>query len=507
MDKQQIAQDILKKYGAQGFTPTNNAPADLSSRFSELDAIASSGVVPSRRNKENKQKDGIIKSIAKDVAGTLLVKPIARTTEAVTRLVAPNSLAAKGYETMADEGKGQDIAGINIPTVKTGTEGAKQITGEALKSASYLIPYGKIAKGATAVTGSKLAGNIIAGATGGYTADVGNSMVENQDVQDAITPGVGTIVGAAIPVAGAVARGTGRLLQKAGTTASEAVIPTSTREAGMLQTYKANNPFLQRVSDVLKGTSKQPQTAGKTAIETTAGQTIPGLFGTQSQIGVQAKRASKSIWNKLISPQLDNANVQVDLPTYFKKVEQDIITNNPEIGRQKSLLEALNAVKEDYANKATVTLPELQKLKEGWAQFVPQKFYNGKDIAGAAGEVNALLADEARQTIYNTLGNNVKQAYIDYGNLQGLQELGKTAMTGQKLKGGAGSFVSELFSRAVTPVGTIGGQVLYQAGKGILFIGEKGSQKIGDVLGVNTSYYAGATIKNATSQEKRKKDK
>lgn len=53
MDKQQIAQDILKKYGAQGFTPANNAPVDLSGRFSELDAIASSGIVPSRRNREN----------------------------------------------------------------------------------------------------------------------------------------------------------------------------------------------------------------------------------------------------------------------------------------------------------------------------------------------------------------------------------------------------------------------------------------------------------------------
>jgi len=456
------------------------------------------------------KKDGLIKTIAKDVTKTLVAKPAARATEAITRVVAPNSLAAQGFKEMQQTGESIDLPqlGISIEQQKTFDEGgAKQIAGEALKSASYLIPYGKVAGGVAGATGSKLAGNITAGATGGYTADVGVDLAEGKSIGESLKPGVGTIVGSAVPVAGAVARGTGRVLKKAGTKASEAVIPTSTREAGMLQTYKANNPFLKRVADVLSGTEKAPQTAGKTAVETKAGQTIPGLFGTQAQIGVQAKRASKSIWNKIISPQLDNAVVQVDLQTYFKKVEQVIVANNPEIGRQKSLLEALQAVREDYADKATATLPELQKLKEGWAQFVPQKFYNGKDIAGATGEVNALLADEARQTIYNTLGDDVKQAYIDYGNLQGLQELGKTAMTGQKLKGGAGSFVSEIFSRAVTPVGTIGGQVLYQAGKGILFVGEKGAKKVADVLGVKPSYYAGTLTKSAGSQEKRKNTK
>lgn len=498
MDRQKLIEEARQRAQGMGAIP-QSSPINSSNPWAEYDAAFKTTTQPLAP-----KKDGIVKSIAKDVVGTLVTKPAARATEAITRVVSPNSLATKGYEAMADEGQSQSFNGINVEQQKGfGEGGGKQIIGEALKSASYLIPYGKVAGGVAKATGSKLVGNISAGASGGYAADVGANLVEGKSTVESLKPGLGTVVGASVPVAGAITRGTGRLLQKTGTKASEAVIPTSTREAGMLQTYKANNPFLKRVADVLSGTEKAPQTAGKTAVETKAGQTIPGLFGTQSQIGVQAKRASKSIWNKIISPQLDNANVQVDLPSYFNKVEQDIITNNPEIGRQNSLLEALQAVKEDYANKSTATLPELQKLKEGWAQFVPQKFYNGKDIAGATGEINALLADEARQTIYNTLGDDVRKAYIDYGNLQGLQELGKTAMTGQKLKGGAGSFVTELFSRAVTPIGTMGGQVLYQAGKGILFVGEKGAKKIGDVFGINPSYYAGALTKSANTQQKR----
>ena len=106
---------------------------------------------------------GFGKDIAQDAIGTLLVKPAARATEAITRTVAPESMAAKGYELQADEGKGQDLSlGVlgkyNVPTVKAfGQGGGKQIAGDALQSAAWLGPemiMGKLP--ALAVGASKL---------------------------------------------------------------------------------------------------------------------------------------------------------------------------------------------------------------------------------------------------------------------------------------------------------------------------------------------------------------
>lgn len=432
------------------------------------------------QEQEQPKQDGLLKSIIKDVAGTLLVKPAARTTEAITRTLAPESQAAKGYELMAQEDQAQNIGGIEVPQL-TKENATREITGEALKTASYLFPYGKVAGLATGTLG-KVGGSIASGATGGYLADVGYGLTDKeQTVGQALTPGLGTALGVAIPATGATLRGVGKLTKKTGEKIAESVIPTSSREATILQTYKANNPFLKRVGDVLKGTEKAPQTVGRTAVE-------KGLIGTKSGIGVQAKRASDTLWKDIISPRLKTSEQAVDLDGFFTKIQDDIVKANPDPTRQKSLLEALNAIKEDFSGTKAVSVEGLQKLKESWARFVPEKAYNGKPIAGAVNEVRNLMSGEARQTIYNILGDDVKQAYIDYGNLIGLRELGKSSMTGAKLKGGAGSFASEILSQTVTPIATIGGQVVYRLGKGLEFIGNLGAKNLSEALGVNLKF-------------------
>lgn len=428
---------------------------------------------------EVKESDGIVKAIAKDIAGTLVVKPVVRATQAATELIAPNSQAAEGFRQMQDAGEATTVAGIDVPAIKNfGEGGGKQIAGETLKSASYLFPYGKVAGAVGGAVGSNIVGGVASGATGGYLADVG-SKLEGGDktIGQSLTPGLGTAIGGAIPVAGPIVRGTGRAISKLGSKAVEAVIPTGAIEAKILQTYQANNPFLKRIGDVLMGTEKAPQTAGKTVVE-------KGLFGTKSMVGVQSKRATSNLWDNLISPRLKDSDQAVDLDAFFAKKEADIISKNPELSRQKALLEALDAIKEDYAGTKVITVEQLQKFKEGWAQFVPDKAYKGKPITGAFNDVRNELANEARDTIYNLLGEDVRKAYLDYGNLLGLQEYGQTAMTGAKLKAGSGTLISELLSQAVTPVGTIGGQIVYKLGKGIQLIGEANAQNVAQVLGV-----------------------
>lgn len=451
---------------------------------------------------EQKQ-DGLLKTIAKDVAGTLVVRPVARATEAVTRLAAPESEAAKGYEQMQAEGESQNIGGIEVAPVKVfGEGGGRQIAGEALQTASYLFPYGKAAKLATPALG-KVGGAMASGAAGGYAADVGMGLQdENQTVGEALTPGLGTALGATIPAVAPAIRATGRATSKLGSKTAELAIPTSTREAGILQTYKANNPFFTRVADVLKGAEKAPTTAGKTVVE-------KGLMGTKSMIGVQSKRAANKLWQDVISPRLKASEQAVDLDGFFNKIQDDIINTTPEASRQKALLNALQSFKDDYAGINSVSLEKLQKLKEGWAEFIPEKAYRGENIAGAANQVRKLLANESRQTIYSQLGDDVKQAYFDYGNLQGLQKMGQVAMTGSKLKGGAGSFISELMSQAVTPVATIGGQGIYRIGKGIEFVGNLGAKNLGEALGVQggLKFPGDAAVDNIGARIKKTQEK
>lgn len=256
-------------------------------------------------------------------------------------------------------------------------------------------------------------------------------------------------------------------------------IPLSKNEARMVQAYKANTPFLQRVAAVLGGESKAPRIAQDTAFD-------KGLFGTEGMIGVQAKRATKTLWDKMISPAL-KAGGDVKLPALFDDAKATIIKANPELNQQKALLNALESIADDYKGTPKATLELLQDLKAGWAKPVPQKAWRGEDITGAVNNVRKTLADMARTRILTTVKDPmVKQAYIDYGNLTNLAEWGQKAMTGGKFKGGAGSWITAAKDAVVTPVATIGGQVLYLTGQGIEFIAPAGAKTLMDIIGAST---------------------
>ena len=287
------------------------------------------------------------------------------------------------------------------------------------------------------------------------------------------SPKSGAEIGAGGEFVGGLA---GKALEGIGATAAKIFIPKSDAEAGMLQSYKASNTLLDRIKSVISGGKvKAPSTAGSTAFE-------KGLMGTESMIGVQAKRAQNKLWSGLIRPALKSVTNPVDMDKFFSDAEASIIKDNPELGRQKSLLDALQSVKEDYAGVKTQTLEQLQKLKEGWAEFVPEKAYKGQSIAGAYNDVRNTLAGQARTQIYNALGDNVKQAYLDYGNLYGITALGRKSMTGA-IKGGTGTTLKNLLERFTVPIGTIGGQTLYKIGQIAEFAGPAGAKTLQDILG------------------------
>lgn len=294
-------------------------------------------------------------------------------------------------------------------------------------------------------------------------------------VTEALTPVGALKAGAgASPVIGGAIQKTGQVMKGFGKQLYQFLIPRSARESQLLHAYKAGTPFAERFSIAAKGSKTEgPRTLAETAF-------ARGIKGTESSMGVQAKKANQSIWQDVIQPKLKSSKQEIDMDKFFDSVADDIIKKTPELNRQGDLLEGLDALREVYKGKKG-TLEDLQKFKEGWAEFVPEKFYKGKNIAGAFGDVKAHSADKARQFIYDALGPEVKEAYIDYGNLKGLEELGQKAMTGGRLKGGFGGFWSAIKDMALTPVATVAGRTIYRTGEGIEFVGEQGAKTLADL--------------------------
>jgi len=296
--------------------------------------------------------------------------------------------------------------------------------------------------------------------------DTAIATAQTGDVVQGLETGIG---GQVIGALGKPVSATGKALYKG------LSIPMSMAEARLVQAYKANVPFFERIATAIAGTSKAPITAAETAFQ-------KGLMGTESGIGVQAKKATKSLWGNVIEPALKRSGVQVSMPTFFDEAAAKIKADTPELSRQKDLLEALDALRADYANVANVPIEKLQQFKEGWAKMVPQKAYQGKDIAGAFADVKNIVSGVAREKIHTAVGTDASRAYIDYGNLRGLAEWGQKAMTGAKFKGGAGGFLNAMKDVVLTPIATIGGQTVYKIGQGMEFIGAPGARYLSDLF-------------------------
>lgn len=274
----------------------------------------------------------------------------------------------------------------------------------------------------------------------------------------------------ATQVSGRVAQGAGRTVAKLG-------IGISAKEAPLIQAYRARTPLRQRIDLALRGTEKagKPVTNRETALR-------QNIFGTEGMIGVKARRGSNRIWKGVVEPALDASKTKIQMSSFIDEVGSEI-DEIDDLSRRKELHSALEALREDFAEVGEISLKKLQRYKEGWAKFLPDKVYKGKPIAGAFREVQNMAAHLARNKIYSELGDEVRAAYFDYSNLKNLQELGQKALTQSKLKGGAGTFISGVKDMALTPVASSGGLALYRAGKGLEFVGTVGLKTVKQVFG------------------------
>lgn len=273
-----------------------------------------------------------------------------------------------------------------------------------------------------------------------------------------------------------VASVAGRTLSATGRTITRAGIGLSSKEAPLVQAYKARASVPQRIAAALSGKDlSRPITNAETANRY-------NIFGTESMVGIKAKRAATNIWDNMISPVLKNSKEKVNMSSFIDELQKQI-DEVPELTRKGELTQALKAFADDYGKVGDVSMEKLQQFKEGWAKFLPDKVYKGKPIASAFREVQDLAADLARNKLYKLFPDDTgRVAYFDYGNMRNLQELGQKAMTGSKLKGGTGGFVSGLYDKVITPVATAGGVTLYRVGEGLQFVGRTGAKVLGDLF-------------------------
>lgn len=167
--------------------------------------VASKPVTSPVAEQPAQEKTGLIA----DAAKTLIIKPAVRFAQAIgTPIAKALGATEEGIQRAQDATYNvpfdQKGGTVNIePQKALGEGGATQIFTDALKSASYLAPYGKIAGTAAKLTtpalgqaAGRIAGGVAAGSLGGYTTDVANNIDQNKKITgDVFKPGFATILG------------------------------------------------------------------------------------------------------------------------------------------------------------------------------------------------------------------------------------------------------------------------------------------------------------------------
>lgn len=260
----------------------------------------------------------------------------------------------------------------------------------------------------------------------------------------------------------------GKRLKGAGRTLNEKVLPTTIREAEMLQKFDAG------------ATGTRPRTIGETAVER-------GISGTQTGIGTKATATKSKIFTEEIKPALKGSSEVITRDELFKPLEEKI-SKTLEPGRKAELKSALDAIKDEYADAKfdKLTLEDAQVIKSGLDEFTPQKSFKGQEISNAYNQLRADMANNIRQQTYNKLSDiGIKAKYLDYTNLLELEKLGIKARTQKGIgfkPGGTDTLIRDLWDMAAIPLGTTAGKWLYKIGDFLEFESPKPVKTVGEYI-------------------------
>lgn len=337
-------------------------------------------------------------------------------------------------------------------------------------------PVGGVAGSAIGATAGTAAKNLIEQLVGD------KEMTATEAVTEPLKAGAKTYIAGKVITKGAEL--VAPTLKKAGDLAYRTTIRPDKRIATMLKDFRAKYSLPERFVSAVKGKTLpgDPITPAETAAR-------KGLVGTESMIGVQAKRASDGIFKKVLTPAFEKAKetgIKQDMNVFVKQIAKEINKIEDPI-RRDVLLDGFKEFSGKVSKLGKIDLQKLQNLKVDWAEFLPQAALKGKDVSAPLAQIRNLASQKARAILYKQLGKInplAKEAYLDYGNLQALQAMGVKAIQGQTIVGGTGTTLRNVLDMAITPVSTIAGKTLYTTGKGLEFIGKVGSGTIGEALGI-----------------------
>ena len=253
------------------------------------------------------KKESLLKRIVKEPIEALIVRPVARTTEALGRVGVFGENIQRGYEEMADTGQQLDtiVGNYNIAGVKTGVDAVKQIGGEAIESASYL-PVTRLAGGVLQATKGGVASNIMKtlgreGAFGAGAYTLGEQLQEGEVNPAEIAKNIvlGYAGGAVLGLAGNLVGRSARYLRKgANTTAGKSLKEVVGKPATTItrETAEATAPKLN-VGEKVIGLTKdvKRRISGKTSkmqeyIDIAKTRNVDDLAPTPYEYGSQQVR-------------------------------------------------------------------------------------------------------------------------------------------------------------------------------------------------------------------------
>lgn len=213
-------------------------------------------------------------------------------------------------------GGATDVFGRLMSRQGIGTDTPKEVTQEFVEKPTGKEIAGAVAQtaavplGAAITGGGSLAGQVAAGAGVGYLYDVGQNLIENKSLAETVTPGMGTVMGAAAPVAirgltagvGALKKPAEKVATKVGETVSES-IPESTVVQGTRQ--KASElvervpRFVGRVSEATKEQALKAEKI-RTAPPAVAQALKVGLPEKYVNTVTQADPATKAAYKRVL---------------------------------------------------------------------------------------------------------------------------------------------------------------------------------------------------------------
>ena len=320
---------------------------------------------------------------------------------------------------------------------------------------------------------------------------------ELPSVKGAISTGGEKLVNTTTNIAKPLLNTTGRVLKNVAEKTYGVTVTPEEATTQAVRKYNAKQPTLfSRIKNVVTG--NQPE--GKPITEANTAARL-GLAGTEKELGVQATRASNQLWDNVIKPKLSAVNGKLNMKTFLGEIEKDISSGTKGI-RKTQLLESLNTIKDEFKRVNKISLEKLQSYKEDWAKFIPEASYKGKPISSAIKDVQNMMAEKARKVLYKYIGEEGKQAYIDYGNLKSLEKAADKSVKDPAKQSLTKDVWQFIMDKAVTPIATISGKYLYKTGEGLEFMGNKGAKTVNDIIQGTTDIPQKLKVKELPSDYK-----